>query len=95
MATGLHELHSQRIAHQDLKPSNVLVFSQREAKNADLGRATLRGQVGPFDEFPVAGDLSYAPQNCCMVIFTLNGTSAAWAVTLTYLEAWSCSFMRK
>ena len=32
------------IAHQDLKPSNVLVFSRRISKVGDLGRAAVRGQ---------------------------------------------------
>ena len=62
IATGLQQLHSQEIAHQDLKPSNVLVFSaDRVSKLADLGRASARGQSPPHEEFQIAGDPEYAP----------------------------------
>ncbi len=60
IATGLNQLHGQGIAHQDLKPSNVLVF-QRDSKVGDLGRAACRSLQAPHDEARVAGDLSYAP----------------------------------
>jgi len=62
IATGLHQLHSQRIAHQDLKPSNVLVFSEAEGqKLADLGRAWCAGHNPPHNNLVVAGDKTYAP----------------------------------
>jgi eukaryotic-like serine/threonine-protein kinase len=61
IATGLMQLHSAGIAHQDLKPSNVLVFDQKTSKIGDLGRAAYNGQIGPHDECLCAGDLSYAP----------------------------------
>ena len=38
-ATALQELHFSKIAHQDLKPANVLVLSSKAAKIGDLGRA--------------------------------------------------------
>jgi serine/threonine protein kinase len=61
VATGLQELHSAGIAHQDLKPSNVLVFREKGSKVADLGRAVYRGAAGPHDELEIPGDISYAP----------------------------------
>jgi serine/threonine protein kinase len=61
VATGLQQLHSQGIAHQDIKPSNVLVFNVGESKIADLGRAAYRGHDAPHDNFLVAGDSTYAP----------------------------------
>ncbi len=61
IATGLKQLHSNNIAHQDLKPSNVLVFDKNVSKLADLGRASFQGHTPKHDEFPVAGDPSYAP----------------------------------
>ena len=61
VATGLRELHMSGIAHQDLKPSNVLVFKELGSKVADLGRAAYVGAAGPNDEFAVAGDIQYAP----------------------------------
>lgn len=62
IATGLQQLHSATIAHQDLKPSNVLVFDRsNERKLADLGRAAYKGHSPPHDSLRVAGDKTYAP----------------------------------
>ncbi len=61
IATGLKQLHGQQIAHQDLKPSNVLVFEQRDSKIADLGRASCIGQAPPHEPLCIAGDSTYAP----------------------------------
>jgi serine/threonine protein kinase len=53
VATGLKQLHGAEISHQDLKPSNVLVFYVNEiltvSKVADLGRASRLGHASPFD----------------------------------------------
>jgi len=38
-ATGLQQLHFSEIAHQDIKPANILVMPNRTAKLGDLGRA--------------------------------------------------------
>lgn len=59
-ALGLHELHYAHIAHQDLKPSNVLVFPIVGSKLSDLGRASYRGTHSQNDDIPVAGEISYA-----------------------------------
>jgi serine/threonine protein kinase len=66
LATGLRQLHRQRIAHQDVKPSNTLVFEatgtgNRVTKIGDLGRATIQGEPIDHDEFVIAGDPAYAP----------------------------------
>jgi eukaryotic-like serine/threonine-protein kinase len=61
IAVGLLQLHGQGIAHQDLKPSNVMVFAGIESKLADLGRAAAKGQSPPHEGRDVAGDLAYAP----------------------------------
>lgn len=60
IATALTQLHGERIAHQDLKPSNVLMFD-RDSKLADLGRAASHGTSPPHESFEIAGDPSYAP----------------------------------
>ena len=61
IATGLSQLHRADIAHQDLKPSNVLVFGPDLSKVADLGRASNRSMTGPFDNRQAAGAVMYAP----------------------------------
>jgi serine/threonine protein kinase len=61
IATGLKQLHSNDIYHQDLKPSNVLTFSGKNFKLADLGRAIYEGHTATHYNFPFSGDPSYAP----------------------------------
>ena len=61
IATGLHQLHGANIAHQDVKPSNVLVFEATVSKIADLGSASQKGSVCPRDDRAFAGDPAYAP----------------------------------
>jgi serine/threonine protein kinase len=62
VAVGLQQLHGVAIAHQDLKPSNVLVFEGVEAKLADLGRASRNdGRVAAHDGIAIAGAIAYAP----------------------------------
>ncbi len=64
---GMNQLHSVGIAHQDMKPSNVLVFDEnrwkhkRTAKITDLGRASDAATPFKYDAFKFAGDMSYAP----------------------------------
>jgi eukaryotic-like serine/threonine-protein kinase len=61
VATGLKQIHSHGIAHQDLKPSNILIFRNNTSKIADFGRAAYKGHVPPHENLKVPGDLSYAP----------------------------------
>ena len=61
VAAALQQLHSLRIAHQDLKPSNVLLFEGRKPKLADLGRAFDGDGKSPYDDYEIAGDITYAP----------------------------------
>ncbi len=58
---ALLQLHKEQIAHQDLKPSNVLLFSDQQLKLGDLGRSSLRGKPAPHDGLAVAGAHNYAP----------------------------------
>lgn len=61
-STGLEQLHGIEVAHQDLKPSNVLHFNAtRSSKVADLGRAFCTGEESPHVHLGVAGDRGYAP----------------------------------
>jgi eukaryotic-like serine/threonine-protein kinase len=66
-ATGLKQLHTRMVAHQDVKPSNVLLLhqldsdSERITKIGDLGRAFDGHHAAPHDKYPIAGDPTYAP----------------------------------
>ncbi len=63
VAVALKQLHTNGIAHQDLKPSNVLFFDAFGAKIADLGCADTQEKPSssPRGRLPIAGDPSYAP----------------------------------
>jgi eukaryotic-like serine/threonine-protein kinase len=62
VVAGLQQLHGNDIAHQDVKPSNVLVFRESEGRKlADLGRAWCAGHNPPHNNYVVAGDKTYAP----------------------------------
>jgi eukaryotic-like serine/threonine-protein kinase len=61
ICVGIRQLNGASIAHQDLKPSNVLEFAEEGQKLADLGRAWHRSRVSPHDSLECAGDMGYAP----------------------------------
>ena len=54
------QLHSNSIAHQDIKPSNVLGCGDDGVKLADLGRAWHPNIAAPHDSMPFAGARAYA-----------------------------------
>jgi len=59
-ALGLQELHGIGVAHQDVKPSNVLVFPVEGSKLTDLGSASQVGKPSQSDTKFIPGDVSYA-----------------------------------
>lgn len=63
VTVGIQQLHGQpRVAHQDLKPSNVLTHGAgRQMKLGDLGRAERIDSSGPNATDPTPGDATYAP----------------------------------
>ncbi|RFC35905.1 MAG: Protein kinase domain-containing protein [Candidatus Nitrotoga sp. SPKER] len=62
VAVALTQLHKNDIAHQDLKPSNVLSFkTDKKYKLSDLGRSNSKHHLAPTDIYAFPGDLSYAP----------------------------------
>lgn len=61
IATGIKQLHSIDISHQDLKPSNVLVYDKKISKVGDLGRALSEELNAPHSVFDFSGDPRYAP----------------------------------
>jgi len=60
-AAGLAYAHSKRVMHRDVKPENILIFSDHHAAIADFGVSTFaRGATRAFTE---AGTLGYmAPE---------------------------------
>jgi len=61
IAVGIWQLHKHDIAHQDLKPSNILVFKDDQMKLADLGRAECKNLIAPHSTCTIAGARPYAP----------------------------------
>jgi serine/threonine protein kinase len=61
ICVGVRQLNGASIAHQDLKPSNVLHFPDEGQKLADLGRAWHKSLFSPHDTLACAGDRGYAP----------------------------------
>jgi serine/threonine protein kinase len=58
---GMMQLHKETIAHQDLKPSNVLTYGDGGCRVGDFGRSSRRGYQVWMDNLAVAGDRTYAP----------------------------------
>ena len=62
ITSGLYQLHQKRIIHQDIKPSNVLVFESDDIKIGDFGRSysANHGDV-EYNKSHFPGDRTYAP----------------------------------
>ncbi len=92
VAVGLQQLHQQKIAHQDLKPSNVLVFNVegRGAKIGDLGRASLQGLVAPHDGANIAGARSYAPPEQAYGVYAPRWEDQREGCDLYHLGSLTC-----
>jgi serine/threonine protein kinase len=58
---GLLQLHREAIAHQDLKPSNVMTYGEEGCRIGDFGRSSRRGHQVWLDNLGIPGDRSYAP----------------------------------
>jgi len=61
VATGIKQLHSIDISHQDIKPSNVFVFDKLTSKLGDLGRSLCNSLTCPHSTLDFSGDTRYAP----------------------------------
>jgi serine/threonine protein kinase len=63
VAVGLDQLHSIEIAHQDLKPSNILLYNSSSiSKIGDLGRSLCSTIPAPHDDgFSFTGQINYSP----------------------------------
>lgn len=61
IATGIRQLHSINISHQDVKPSNVFIFESVVTKVGDLGRSLCEELNSPHATRDFSGDHKYAP----------------------------------
>jgi serine/threonine protein kinase len=66
VAQAIAQLHKGGIAHQDIKPSNVievagLAGASKSMKVGDLGRVVRKQHNGPFDALSWPGDRRYSP----------------------------------
>lgn len=83
VAVGLKQLHTIDVSHQDLKPSNVLLF-RGESKIGDLGRSTAHALKSPLKDLPFPGDHTYAPPEILYGDYERNWRRRAFACD-TYL----------
>jgi serine/threonine protein kinase len=62
IAVGLKQLHGIKIGHQDIKPSNILLFDDKKiSKIGDLGRSLCKDLSAPHDFGGFVGDPNYSP----------------------------------
>lgn len=61
ISLALWQVHREMIAHQDTKPSNVLLYGGGDFKLADFGRSSRRDKPTAHDQYDIAGDRTYAP----------------------------------
>ncbi|WP_343589131.1 protein kinase [Flavobacterium sp.] len=63
IAVGLNQLHNVEISHQDLKPSNVLLYNDSNlSKIGDLGRSLCSSIKAPHDDgISFTGQINYSP----------------------------------
>ena len=94
VATGIWQLHQQQVAHQDLKPSNVLVFS-RTFKISDLGRSSQKGSPALSDGYKIAGDPSYAPPELLYGMSISDWTMRRMACDVYLLGSMAAFFFTK
>ena len=60
IAVGLMQLHKVNVSHQDLKPSNILLFN-KNSKLGDLGRSMCKDINSEYNKLEYSGDWNYAP----------------------------------
>lgn len=85
IAVGLKQLHYGGISHQDLKPSNVFVYSDRISKIGDLGRSQCSEILAPHSNSFFTGDCTYAPPETWYRYNLDNWNARAFAVDLYLL----------
>jgi serine/threonine protein kinase len=84
MANGLAYIHSEKLAHRDIKPGNIL-FQLNEAsdfpftfKISDFGLVKMTSEEGTFYQSGIRGTLQYmAPEKLADEDFFQRGTQTA------------------
>jgi eukaryotic-like serine/threonine-protein kinase len=82
---GVSQLHKAKVAHQDIKPSNILIFGKSIAKISDLGSATQFGKASNWEHFEIAGDQRYAPIELLYKYFSPNWETRRFGADLFML----------
>ncbi|MEM9599140.1 MAG: protein kinase, partial [Acidobacteriota bacterium] len=62
IASGLGRAHSRGLVHRDVKPGNILISDEGEAKILDFGLARIAGEGGESGELPVGTPAYMAPE---------------------------------
>ncbi len=60
LSTAIRQLHSAKVSHNDVRPSNLLIFDDLLQKLGDLGQATSVNISAPHDDHVCPGDSRYA-----------------------------------
>ena len=94
VTAALRQLHSAGIAHQDVKPSNILIFQRRRSKLARPRSRFDRFRQSPFDHLPCAVTRPMPHRNCYTVKYPMIGLPAVWLVICTSWAALWCSFVQ-
>lgn len=78
IAVGLKQLHSIEVSHQDLKPSNILLFKE-ESKIGDVGRSLCKKMISPYDGTVFNGDWNYAPPEILYGVYEADWTKRTFS----------------
>ena len=87
VATGMFQLHGKDIAHQDVKPSNILVYGAAGSKVADLGALQCGAKPRHTMMTPFRGIKATRPRSSCMGRSTTTGRGDALAAMPIFSEA--------
>lgn len=79
---GLSQLHGKKIVHQDIKPSNILIFGNKYSKISDLGSATQLGNDSFWCRDNHEGDIRYAPIELLYGYFSPNWNTRRFGADL-------------
>jgi len=78
VAVGIKQLHNIEVSHQDLTPSNILIFG-RDSRIGDLGRSSCKRLSSPHDDKPFTGKWGYAPPEILYNIYSHDWQTRCFA----------------